>query len=351
MDSLLPIPAPGGADSVPPAPVPAVISGFWRRVLALILDSILLGLVGALLGVFLFDFFASLGAWGRLLGFCIAVSYFGILNSSLGNGQSVGKRIAKIRVVDREGSTIALSRSLFRYVLLDVGFFLNGLLLPASIISSPVSTILSLIVFGWSGAIVYLYIFNRKTRQSAHDLVVGTYVVETLPKGRVEAPSVWRGHFAVLGVYLVCLIVLLTIVIPRLGQMGPFPELLTVVEAVQKSPDVVTSNVFAGKTWGSQGETTTMVITVVWKGRPRDYEKAADQIAALALQADPAILRRNVLTISIVYGYDIGIARVWRSNSFGYAPQQWQERLSKSPQETKQTLRFPVPPRHVFTSL
>ena len=52
------------------------ICGFWQRILALIIDSIILGVIGMALGFFLGDYFARIGAWGRLIGFVIAISYF-----------------------------------------------------------------------------------------------------------------------------------------------------------------------------------------------------------------------------------------------------------------------------------
>ena len=61
-----------GSEQVGLPEIHRVISGFWRRLLALILDAVVLGLVGSILGLFLFDFLSQLGGWGRLFGFCIA---------------------------------------------------------------------------------------------------------------------------------------------------------------------------------------------------------------------------------------------------------------------------------------
>ena len=67
-----------------------IISGFWRRLLAFLLDGIFIGILGFILGLFLFDFFAQIGGYGRIVGFCIALAYFGLLNSSVGKGQTIG---------------------------------------------------------------------------------------------------------------------------------------------------------------------------------------------------------------------------------------------------------------------
>ena len=71
------------------------ISGFWRRIGAFVIDSILLGLLGLLLGLFLEDFFVEIGGWGRFIGFVIAILYFGEMNSKVADGQTIGKKALK----------------------------------------------------------------------------------------------------------------------------------------------------------------------------------------------------------------------------------------------------------------
>lgn len=77
--------SPGAAESTPEQ---GIISGFWRRLLALVVDGVILGLAGSLLGLVFFEPLAGLGVWGRLLGFSVAFGYFGLLNSSIGRGQT-----------------------------------------------------------------------------------------------------------------------------------------------------------------------------------------------------------------------------------------------------------------------
>jgi len=88
-----------------PAPESAPIAGFWRRLIALAIDSMVLGIFGSGVGWSLCDVFAGMGAWGRLIGFLIAVTYFGVMNSSIFDGQTFGKRVMKIRVVPMEGQS------------------------------------------------------------------------------------------------------------------------------------------------------------------------------------------------------------------------------------------------------
>jgi hypothetical protein len=50
---------------------------------------------------------------------------------------------------------------------------------------------------------------------------------------------------------------------------------------------------------------------------------AYDGLAALG---DWRRLEEDVIAISIVYGYDIGIASSWRGRNFAFSPDQWRKR-------------------------
>jgi uncharacterized RDD family membrane protein YckC len=93
---------------------PAKIAGFWRRLLAFLIDCLILAIVGLVVGSIFFDAFAALGGWGKLVGFTIALIYFGTLNSTVGKGQTLGKRLVNIKVVNCEGEPISLHRSFLR---------------------------------------------------------------------------------------------------------------------------------------------------------------------------------------------------------------------------------------------
>lgn len=74
----------------------------------------MLGIVGMLLSALLFDTFARMGVYARLIGFAIALAYFGVLNSRIGGGQTLGKRWLGIRVVDAQGQLLSPPRALLR---------------------------------------------------------------------------------------------------------------------------------------------------------------------------------------------------------------------------------------------
>ena len=83
--------------------------------IALAVDSILLCVVGYALALVFGDQFAQMGnhmdTWGHLVGFAVVLIYFGVLNSHIGKGKTLGKRLMRIRVVGENGRYLTLSRS------------------------------------------------------------------------------------------------------------------------------------------------------------------------------------------------------------------------------------------------
>src|SRR5689334_1211750 len=82
----------------------------FKRVLAFLVDCIVLAPFLSLVPyVFIGEYEIIL-----IIDFPITVLYFTILNSRHFNGQTVGKRIFKLQVVDQQGSLISLGKSLVR---------------------------------------------------------------------------------------------------------------------------------------------------------------------------------------------------------------------------------------------
>jgi len=187
-----------------------------------------------------------LGGWGRIVGLLVAFLYFALMNSALGAGRTVGKRLMRIRVVDSNDSLITVGRSSARYLILAVPYFLNGTPIPPKILLGWIGIVFSFIVFGIGFSIVYLFVFNRRTRQSLHDLVVGTFVVKTDRSREAPKPKVWAGHYAI-----VALIFIASICAPLfLGGLitkSPFKDLLPLQSSLMDLPDIRYASVFAGK--------------------------------------------------------------------------------------------------------
>jgi uncharacterized RDD family membrane protein YckC len=298
------------------------ICAFWRRIGAYVLDSLLLIAVGLLLGVFLESVFVAMEAWAVLVGYSIALAYFGIMNSAVAGGQTLAKKLLKIRVVNADNGSISVARSLLRSAVLQVPFYLNGAVFSAESFPSWLIYPLSMIVFGGLFAIPYLYIFNRITRQSLHDLVAGTYVVNADAERQAPEP-VWRGHLLVVAVFFTAALTVPAWMFPQV-ESATVENLLAVQSALSDYPDVATAAVTEGYTTvtsSTEGSRTTTYVS----SRVRltidnvENEALARQMATTVAAIYPGALETDMIQITLVYGYDIGIASKWTTYNHNFS--------------------------------
>jgi uncharacterized RDD family membrane protein YckC len=301
------------------------VSGFWRRIGALLIDGLILGILGQILGIFFETFFVGIGVWGRLIGFSIALIYFGLLNSKIANGQTVGKRLLKIRVVNQYNDPIGIPRSVLRYTILATPFLLNGADLPDAILFSFGAYILSLIVFGGMFSVLYLYFFNRRTRQSFHDLFAGSYVVNT--SADFEIPEdIWKPHYYVVGLFCIAA-VLVPVLTGSLAKQKPFTGLFETRSAIMENFDVASAGVFYGTSTftsnTSEAQTTSYVsANVSLRKDDISNESLAKSIAKTIKENYSDARNKNVIQVNLIYGFDIGIASRWSKHSHRFAPHQ-----------------------------
>jgi serine/threonine-protein kinase len=152
---------------VPPAPAAPrsmTYASYGKRTVAFIFDAILAGIVVAafaFMGYGLADDSASTewALYYGLLGLATAILLY-FLGPTAASGQTVGKRLLHIRVVDGDGASPGWIRALIRY----------GLGFPFEVALCP---FLGIGVVGW------LWPLWDKHRQAWHDYVAGTYVIET----------------------------------------------------------------------------------------------------------------------------------------------------------------------------
>lgn len=284
---------------------PRAICGFWRRIIALGIDQLLLVAFGHALGLFFFAPFSHLGAWGRLVGFTVGALYFGPLNSTFGGGKTIGKRLANIKVVGQDGMPISLSRSVLRYSLLFTPLFLNG-------IEIPVTSRLTFVFFvtlltGTSVATIYLYCCNRRTRQSLHDLVAGSYVVDDDSQGAVPVSAIWRGHLILAAISSIVVAIAFT---APVFTIPTYAQALALNRALQQLENVQTATVRFGNDVGKDPAAKIIVVDVVLQERPENFDKIAAAIATTIsknyVDADSASV-----DVRLRYGYSIGFGNKW----------------------------------------
>jgi uncharacterized RDD family membrane protein YckC len=320
------------ADSPPPGPAIA-FAGFWRRVAAFLVDALVLGLIGYALGLMFYGSLVQLGPWGRLIGFAVALVYFVPQECGRARGQSLGKRLLRIRVVDGVGAPLSLSRGAARFAVFGVPYFLSGAALPMGAATLASGFPLALVALGGVLALAYLLVFNRRTRQSLHDLATGAFVVRAVDAARAPpaAERIWRGHLAIVGVLFLAAGTL-PLLLPQLMRAPMFAQLQSLYLRLAAEPEVRSVNVFESTTrrYGSNGSShqRVLLIRADIDGPVADGLPLATRLAGIALASYPEADVQDLISVRLAHGFDIGIASSWDANEIVYTPAQWRDRVN-----------------------
>ena len=313
----------------------APFAGFWRRVAAFLVDGVILGLVGYGSGLVLFDAFVAMGPWGRVVGFGVALAYFVAQESGRGGGQSLGKRLLRIRVVDAQGRPLGLARSVARFTVFGVPYFLNGAALPMGVMTFAAGVPVAAVVLGGVLALAYLLVFNRRTRQSLHDLAVGAFVVRVRADARgerdVPGPArVWSGHRVIAGA-LIVLAGAAPALYPLVGRLPLFAGLMLLEQRLQTQPELQTVSVHASvsKFYGATETVRHTLLIEATVARPlADNVPLSTRLAGIALASYPGAAAQDVIEVRLAHGYDIGIASNWTYLDLALQPAQWADRVA-----------------------
>ncbi|HEV3095531.1 MAG TPA: RDD family protein [Candidatus Dormibacteraeota bacterium] len=126
-------------------------AGFWIRVVAFIIDSIIVGVVNAIVAAILNQSTTGRTGIQTLLGI-IYFTYFWSASSPW-PGQTVGDKLLSLRVIRTDGSDLSIVQAFVRYVGLFISF---------------------IVIF-----IGVIWVAFDPNKQGWHDKIAGTYVVKT----------------------------------------------------------------------------------------------------------------------------------------------------------------------------
>ena len=153
---------------------PSPFKGFWIRVLATIIDGVLIAVALVAVGLVFAIFFGSLfgGEAGFSAGLIMFVLtaiaaqllYKPLMESSEYQG-TLGKHFLNIKVVDKHGRRITRTKSFIRTVV-----YLLHTIIP---------------VIGWFTWLLFIMIAFTEEKQGLHDIAAETYVVSKYWQGPV----------------------------------------------------------------------------------------------------------------------------------------------------------------------
>ena len=156
--SAAPPPPPPVWDAQPAGTLPVAYGGFWIRVVAYIIDAILvslvLGIVMSVFGVKYMDFEnpENIDPTANLLSILVFWLYFALMESSE-RGATVGKMAMGLRVVTGDGKRLSFLNATGRYF----------------------AKILSAMIF----CIGYIMVGFTERKRGLHDMIANTLVIKT----------------------------------------------------------------------------------------------------------------------------------------------------------------------------
>jgi uncharacterized RDD family membrane protein YckC len=302
-----------------------------RRFAAFAVDMILISTIGYLSSFLFENFYMKLGNYGKIIGAAAVLIYFGFFDSKIGKGQSIGKKLLKIKVVNKNSECISVLngfiRSLWLFtVTLFNGFSLNNSkFIPIIII---IGTILFSIIFGE----MYFFIFNKKTIQSLHDLYSNTFVVSTASEGEIE----YKNSRKVLccSTIIPLLILTLTICVSARTKNTFLGEYLRIIDLIQEDLPVhqttISKNFSTVKNTSGTTRQNYVLLNTYKDNKSDDDKELAVRIAQKAFDNNFAINDDEILSIVISSGFNIGIASKNRNQRFNGTPAQWKYEIEKA---------------------
>jgi len=312
------------------------ISNPWRRLLALIIDFIILGIFGWLLGLFLGDFFLMIGEFGPIIGFLVALVYFTICHSKITKGQSIGKYFLSIRVVDTSFNQLSMKSASFRYLVLFFPYFFVNIRIPG-LIGIPSLNIAwsTILILGIISIIIFLFV-NRKTRQSLHDLVVHSIVIKDKKSSEINAvPQLSKRPylitFSITGSLLLAFLIISLIKPFELGKVTSLFDRLNSIEGIHKvGVEKNTTTVY-----GKKESVSRSLKIELWIGDlPQDeseFTKSPPILNAIKEIVTDTSSTNNIdfIQIGFVTGFNIGIYSSKTTAIFKGSLDYWKEYLEE----------------------
>lgn len=307
-------------------------SRFWTRIGAFLIDCAILGVIGFILGLCFEDHFISIGSYGILYGMIITIVYLTIFNSKLMNGQTIGKKIVNIQIVDKYGNKLGVDRSLYRALILCIPYYTVNLTTSGISEGSFIFTILFIGLFSLILGVITIYIFNSTNRQSLHDILIGSYVVSVQRNEELTAlPSYKKLAIYIYGSLIIILLISTAFNFTRTST--EYKSMNSAYDNLNEIDGVINASVSKNTTtvYGEENSTTRTYIASLWLAKlPEDKSqvenmKEVREAVKIILNVEPNINSFDNISITLIKGFDIGISKKYYSYSVGKTSTSWKE--------------------------
>lgn len=276
----------------------------------MLVDFIILGVLGYILGIFLEDFFASLGQYGTLVGSAIAILYLTIMQSHIGKGQSVGKMVMNIRVTDLQGSYLTLKNSLLRSTLLIFPF------MNIELLTSGGGMLIIMGVIMMAFFVTIYFILANKSRRCLHDILVNSVVTYKYVTAFEVDERSDRSKKKLIPVYGMAVLFVGILGYQSFAE-NSLGQLLVVKKIVEEQPGVIGVNkIQSGTTTqyhsgeNSSYTSISIVVRIDSKQEATNLDSHYFKEFYEIIQHEVADAKQvDVISITLYYGYNIGISK------------------------------------------
>ena len=301
-----------------------------RRFFAFSLDMALISLIGYLSSFLFEDFYMKLGNYGKIIGATVVLIYFGIFDSKLGKGQSIGKKLLKIKVVNKNSEYISVLNGFIRSLWLFTVTLFNGFSLDNSKYF-PIIIIVGTILFSIILGEIYFFIFNKRTIQSLHDLYSNTFVVSTASEGEIEYKNNKKTLYC--SAIIPVLILTLTVYVNIRTKETFLGDYLRIIDLIQEDIPVhqttISKNFSIVKTTSGSTRQNYVILNTYKDNKSDDDKEIAVRIAGKAFDNDFTIKDDEIFSIVISSGFNIGIANKNKNQRFNGTTAQWKYEIEK----------------------
>lgn len=290
-----------------------------RRALAFLLDCAALAAIGRVLGFALGSWFSKLGENGLWIGIAIAAAYFTLLDSRIGGGRTLGKRLFDIEVRYANGAFLSVPDAFLRFAPYAVVFSIVEFCAAADQHSA---IILGLELVGAVVALsLVLYPILHPARLTSADLLFRTIVTS---EGKAPAATEGRPRLPAAAL-LAAAAVAVSVQGLRAWRMASSPDAkatATLASVLRRAvPDVQELRVGISKKGdaGTAGNRTVYVKALLPGTSGADGAPAAAARISIAAEAGRAMPKNAIyLVVELESGYDIGIASELTETSFKF---------------------------------
>lgn len=283
----------------------------FKRLLALIVDTIIISLIGFATSFLFEDFYVSLGNLGPLVGLIFVVLYFSIFQSEIGKGQSIGKRAIEAKVTDIYGNLLTFKQAFLRATILFIPFYLDSVFLI-----SEVGFYFSLLLNLAGLAIIYFMLINI-SRRGLHDILMKTTVVNADISEITIDEENDKSKKKTIGITVLTGVLVVTSVFFNSFYNG-FTDLREARTEIEKIEEVSYVNGLSitnsTRIINDESPFNLSLILVSVKVNDESYldfeeysNDLSDQIYSVVQQEVPEANDVDEVNVTLTYGYDIGI--------------------------------------------